>query len=465
MEKQFEEHIHFIGCGGIGMFGLALLSIQHGNSVSGSDIQNNKNTELLKKLGATVYLNHSIDNLSKVEKCTIVYSSAISSCNPELIKAKNLGFKCYRRGEFLAILASNYKRVVAIAGSHGKTTVTAMISHIMKELLQHKVGYLVGGWPIGEDYPGQIGNGDIFIIEVDESDLSLELIHSYIGVVLNLDDDHSWNVGGQDALNKGFITFAQQSELLIYDKISHLEHLFRNISSKVKKNISDDNSTNRLRLNWGEYQNKNAIMAINVAVELGVSYSDALTAVLDFEGVERRMCERFNNDQVIIIEDYAHHPVEIKASISAIRDIYKDRQLTVIIQPHRYARLKKYFEEFSKELMKADRVFVLPVFTAWILDKKKDSNHFVYQKFTTCTSPKLPVLTQENKNSLAINSKQLVENIGRTAEYVDGSWMNMSKKIISYSISENMIYLILGAGDINKLIPALIADIVASRFI
>jgi len=422
--------IYFIGCGGIGMCGLAMLSMQLGYEVSGSDIKESKNTELLLANGVNININHSTSNLPKNKNFIVVYSSAIQNDNPELKEAHKLGIKCYKRGEYLALIAKQYKRVISIAGSHGKTTVTAMIVHILRQCNISDVGYLIGGWPIGWKHLGEIGNEDIFVIEADESDLSLTLIDSHIGVVLNLDDDHSWNVGGKEKLKRGFIGFAEQSNLLLYASDKELNNTFNCISTPKKmidfKNMKlhrdDLNQTDNL---WGEYQIKNAVMAMAVAVELGISEAKAIKAIKSFPGIERRMQKVFSKNNITVLEDYAHHPIEVKAAIAAVKENYPNQKLTVIFQPHRYARLKHYFKQFIIELKKADRIFIVPVFSAWSsIDK--------------------------------ISSKDLAENIGEKAVSIDGSWKEMAGEITKEAIIDDNVILILGAGDVNKVIPKII---------
>ncbi len=424
--------VHFIGCGGIGMCGLALLSLQFGCKVSGSDINDSRNTKLLLANGADINIGHSAINLPINNNFIVVYSSAVQKNNPELKKAQTRGIKCYKRGEYLAQIAKQYKRVISVAGSHGKTTVTAMIVHILKQCNYQNFGYLIGGWPVGWKTLGKTGSGDIFIIEADESDLSLTLLDSHIGVVLNLDDDHSWNVGGKEKLNEGFISFAQQSDLLMYTNDKELSDNFKHISSPNiiidLEKISNIASSNNL---FGKYQKQNATMAVAVALELGVPQTDAVKAIKTFPGVERRMQLRFSNNKTAIIEDYAHHPVEIKAAIAAVKESYPKQKLTVIFQPHRYARLKQYFNEFTSELKNADKIYIVPVFSAWSsIDE--------------------------------ISSKELAENIGVKAVSIDGSWKNKAKIIVGtegFQIllhNEKHIILVLGAGDINNLIPELI---------
>ena len=428
--------VHFIGCGGIGMCGLALLSLQFGCKISGSDIKDSKNTKLLLENGADINIGHSAINLPINNNFIVVYSSAIQDNNPELAEAKKRGIKCYKRGEFLAQIAKQYKRVISVAGSHGKTTVTAMIVHILKHCNYQNFGYLIGGWPLGWKTLGKTGIGDIFIIEADESDLSLTLLDSHIGVVLNLDDDHSWNIGGKEKLNEGFISFAQQSDLLMYSNDKELSDNFKHISSpnliidlEKTSNIASSNNL------FGKYQKKNAAMAVAVALELGVPQTDAVKAITTFPGVERRMQKKFSNDNITILEDYAHHPAEVKAAIAAVKENYPNQKLTVIFQPHRYARLKQYYNEFTIELKKADRIFIVPVFSAWSSIEE-------------------------------ISSKDLAENIGMKAVSICGSWKEIAKILREEGFQidgfktrlydEKHIILVLGAGDINNLIPMLI---------
>jgi UDP-N-acetylmuramate--alanine ligase len=450
--------IHFIGCGGIGMCGLALLSLQAGYKISGSDIKKSENTELLQAKGASINTAHSAKNLSALQKSKtsiVVYSSAIQNENPELREAQRLGIKCYKRGEYLALMATQYKRVVSIAGSHGKTTVTAMIVHILKQCNMSNIGYLIGGWPVGAKTLGEIGKRDIFIIEADESDLSLSLISSHIGVVLNLDDDHSWNVGGKEKLKKGFSRFAEQSDLLLYACDKSLCNIFKNIPTPKKsiefkyEKLSQKGweQTNNL---WGEYQKKNAAMAVAVAIELGISQAKAIKAINTFSGVERRMQKTFSNNSITIFEDYAHHPAEVKAAIATVREAYPNTILTVIFQPHRYARLKYYFNEFACELKKADRIFIVPVFSAWSSVNEK-------------------------------SSKDLAKNIGKKAIALDDSWENIAKKVTTKTTAESKAYhsilnqktlciqdkhtckksilLILGAGDVNNVVSKIIKNL------
>ncbi len=428
--KSDEISIHFIGCGGIGMCGLSLLCKQFGFKVTGSDLNSSKNTEYLMVNDITVNIKHSPNNLPKNNNSIVVFSSAVSKKNIELKKAMDNGIPCYTRGEFLAFISSHYKTVVSIAGSHGKTTVTSMLVHIFKNTSFPNLGYLIGGWPIGKSTLGNIGDGNIFIVEVDESDLSLTLFKSHLGVILNIDDDHAWNVGGNDKLSDGFKTFAKRSELIIYAD-EKIDTFLKDIScQKFKVDFEQINKFNSDKI-YGDYQVKNAQTAMTIALRLGVEKQHIIQCLKDFQGVERRMQKAFSNNIFTIFEDYAHHPSEIKAALEAVKIKYPEKKLVVVFQPHRYARLKHYLNRFSIELKSADKTFVIPTFSAW--SDKED-----------------------------ISEQELVAKIGNNAQFIKGSWDTIADKIYLNLHFNNCIILVLGAGDVNHVIPKLITQIISN---
>ena len=429
--KANDINIHFIGCGGIGMCGLSILCKQFGFNVTGSDLKNSRNTNFLIANNITVHLSHSINNIPKKNNSIIVYSSAVNKENIELKTAIERGIPIYRRGEFLAFLSNHYKTVISIAGSHGKTTVTSMLAHILKETSFPNIGYLIGGWPVGQNALGGIGDGNIFVIEVDESDLSLTLFKSEIGVILNIDDDHSWNVGGNNNLYNAFLTFANNSKTLVYINEKKINtSLKKTITPKYKVDLENIENFSVLYCDkiYGKYQIENAQTAISVALKLGVNKMSAIQSLKSFQGVERRMQKVYSNDRFIIYEDYAHHPSEIRVAVTAIKKKYPTKKLTVIFQPHRYARLKFYFNRFRDELNSIDKVFIVPTFSAWA-----------------------------NKEN--ISEQSLAESIGINAQFVKGTWDTITSKIYKNLNLKNCVILVLGAGDINCIIPKLITRI------
>ena len=205
--------LHFIGIGGAGMAPLAAIMLQRGAAVSGSDRERNAKTDRLAAAGATIHIGHRAEQLPPDAEL-VVYSSAVASDNPERREALRRGIPELRRGEFLARLAASYRRTAAVSGSHGKTSVTAMLVHILTRC-GRRPGFLIGA-AMQDGSPGaDAGRGDdLFITEVDESDGTHTLIHPELGIVPNVDDDHSWSVGGEEALHRNFRTFAENCRRL-----------------------------------------------------------------------------------------------------------------------------------------------------------------------------------------------------------------------------------------------------------
>jgi len=461
---MIEKHIHFIGIGGVGMVGLALIMHEKGYSISGSDMRSSKNIDLLlsknnqeprrllehsdrsakqiiirnmnrKKIIATrckhrgtkptgdikVVIGHSKDNISSEKNQLIVRSSAIKDDNIEFKQAQKLNLRSIRRGEMLAEIATEYKKSIAITGTHGKTSVTALLVHILKESGTNP-GYMIGGKIIDWDRSAAAGDGSIFITESDESDGTQVHLKSDILVITNIEDDHSWSVGGAKKLFSNFATIARNAKEVIYNHSSMIEDIisFHNNKNKIIFNpeVFKDKS------DWGYFQKENANIAVECAVKLGIDREKAICDVRKFPGVERRMSTRFSNDQVKIIEDYAHHPTEVAAAIDTFRERFPDYNLKVVFQPHRYARLEKYLDKFAFELKKADQIYIIPVFAAW-------------------------------SETGSVNSADLAELIGEKARNIIGSFDELAMQI-SKSNQKREIIAILGAGDIDQIINPLI---------
>jgi UDP-N-acetylmuramate--alanine ligase len=410
------KHIHFIGIGGAGTAPLAKIMLQRGYSVSGSDLCLNQKTQELEKMGARIFEEHSTDNLP-AETQLLVYSSAAAIDNPELVSAGERQIPCLRRGDFLAKLASTYYRTIAVSGSHGKTTITAMLAWILRNN-QIPCGYLVGGKVNG--FPeAEAGDGDIFLTEVDESDGTHALFSPFIGVVSNVEDDHSWSVGGTETLMNNFSTFAAQSKELIYISDSNSTRLFENHT----KTLSLDNASllECQEIKFNGFMKINAALACFVAEKLGINFDDAVNSVNNFPGVDRRMTIHYSSPAITLIEDYAHHPTEVARAVELLRKNYPGYHLRVIFQPHRYARLEKYIGEFARELAVADSVFIVPVFAAW---------------------------TEHGK----VDSGDLAELTGDKAVNLNMEWPEMPPVILR-ELPGKLLLAVFGAGDIEKLIP------------
>ena len=329
------------------------------------------------------------------------------------------GLPVLRRGEALAVTADSYARPVAVSGSHGKTSVSAMLAWLLRELGANP-GYMVGGAVTGWESAGAAGDGDLFITEADESDGTHALLHPHLGIVTNVEDDHAWSLGGFEALEHNFRTFAGQSAKLLYCASEETDRLFEDHPQAVRLEL--DGLPDDFLPGFGHFQRLDGMIAVKTAESLGFDPAEAGKTLRGFPGVERRLSVRWNG-AATVIEDYAHHPTELRESIRSLRGLYPGRRLVVIFQPHRYARLERYFDEFTVELKKADRVFVTPVFAAWTGSGK-------------------------------YTSEDLASAVGGTA--LAGSWDEMGARA-GLELKTGDVAAIIGAGDLPKILPSLIS--------
>ena len=416
--KRQDGHVHFIGCAGAGTHPLASIFIELGFPCSGSDL-------LPAEIeGMRVFQGHAAENLPKGDfPLLLVHTSAAAPDNPELVEAERRGAAVMRRGEALAHLGTLFERSIAVAGSHGKTSVSAMTAHTLTELGLDP-GFLIGGNVSGWTTSGRAGNGKLCVTEVDESDSTNALFHASTAVVTNIEDDHSWSVGGTDALFGSFVTFGKNAEHLIFVEGENTDRLLAPLSVSSER-IPRTRPGWDFPAHWGGFQKLNAVTAF-AAVRSAVDCSDdeIRAALFRFPGVERRMSLRFDNGTFRIVEDYAHHPTELKASLSALRETNPGRRMTVVFQPHRYARLKRYLPEFAALLKTVDGpVFLSPVFAAWT--DKSD-----------------------------VDSGTLAATVGKNAHAVSGTWESMAETVAEHVRPGDLIAVI-GAGDVKEIIDPL----------
>ena len=409
------QRIHFVGIGGAGMAPLAEIMLTRGAGVSGSDKELNAKTAGLASRGAAVYAGHDAAYLPENARL-LVYSSAVTPENPERRRAAELGIPQIRRGEFLARLASHYRRPVAISGSHGKTSISAMLAHILVHT-GRQPGFLIGA-TVKDAPSASAGEGDdLFVMEVDESDGTHTLVHPYLGVVPNIEDDHSWSVGGEAQLFANFRRFAFQSRRLIYYPGTHTNELFAGHPAATRLEYPEHGAFGR---RWLGFQAWNAHLAIRAAELLGVDAAEAERALESFAGVARRMSIRFSSVELTVIEDYAHHPTELASSIGTLRLSYPTHHLRIVFQPHRYARLQKYLPQLAAELAKADSAIVTPVFAAWCE-----------------TGPS--------------GGAELASAAGGHVHYLDGSWEQTARAALDYRGERPLLLAVIGAGDIEQI--------------
>ena len=384
------KNIHFVGIGGIGMSGIAEILINQGFNVSGSDLNRSENTIHLEELGAKIFYGHSPDNLKNVE--VVVYSSAVALAdNPETKAALEENIPIIRRAEMLAEV-SRLNYCLAISGTHGKTTTTSMIGLIMiKAQLDPTV--IVGGRL--RDFGGtnaRLGKGNWTVVEADEFDRSFLQLLPTIAVVNNIEAEHLDIYKDLDDLKDTFTAFASKVPFYgivalgmddpgvkaIYSRLNKQVRTFgltRNCDIRAEavqtegnsiqaKVFEDNNLLGTIRLNIpGIHNLKNALAAITVARQLQIPFDIIAQALEEFQGVYRRFDIKGERNEVLIIDDYAHHPSEVKATLNAARAGW-DRRIVAAFQPHTFSRTKALCDDFAGSFDDADLLIVTDVYPA-----------------------------------------------------------------------------------------------------
>ena len=409
------EVIHFIGIGGIGMSGLAQIMNNMGFTIQGSDLSRNKNTERLIKSGMKVYFGHHQKNLKKATM--IVISSAIKKNNKELKAAKLKKLPVFKRGEMLANIVALKKNIV-VAGSHGKTTTTSLVANILVEAgLDPTV--INGGVINSLKNNAQLGKGEWAVIESDESDGSFLKLPITYSIVTNIDKEHLDYYGSFERLKKSFRSFIDKTPSFGKSLICIDENNLKSLLSKCKTNNfftygfeknSNYQITNvkreinysifDLRLKFtgnkiykiknikvnliGDHNISNATAAIAIALNLGIQISKIKQALKKFLGIQRRFTKVFSIKKREFYDDYAHHPTEIRAVIKGARQVYKDRKIICVFQPHRYSRVKFLKNEFALSFRSSDAVVLCPIYSAG----EKIKHNFNQNSFSQLISKK-----------------------------------------------------------------------------
>ncbi len=382
------RHVHFIGVGGIGMSGLAEILRTLEFDVSGSDLRKGENTARLERLGVKICVGHRRENVHGSD--VVVYSSAISSENPEMREASALGIPVITRAVMLAELM-RVKYGVAIAGSHGKTTTTSLVATVLRA-----AGYdptvVVGGRMAALGSNARLGAGDLLVAEADESDGSFLRLAPTIGVVTNIDPEHLDFYGTHDRLKEAFVEFIEKVPfyglaVLCLDHPDVQDLLPRIRSRHVTYGLSPqaDYHARALRSSGvvssfvvygrgqplgeftvrmpGNHNVLNCLAAIAVADELEVPLDEMKQALATFTGVARRFSIVAEERGVALVDDYGHHPAEVTATLAAARRAYSGRVL-VAFQPHRYSRTEQCFDEFCRAFNDADAVYITDIYAA-----------------------------------------------------------------------------------------------------
>lgn len=383
-------HIHFIGVGGAGMSGLASILLDSGHKISGSDIVSSKSTKRLTDKGATIFKGHNENNVEKAD--LVVVSSAIPESNPEIRGARDRKITIIKRAEMLARLMDN-KYGIAIAGTHGKSTTASMIS-----LLLERSGFdptvVVGGELNNFKNNAKLGKGNHIVVEADESDGSFLELNPRMAIVTNIEDDHLDHYKNVENILKDFRKFIDKvpdnGRIILCKDCDNVKRLIKEYGKShisygifteadlMAKDIELDKLNSKSKIYWqgekigdlclkvaGYHNILNALAAIAVALELGISFTEIAKTFETFQGVHRRMEVVANlSDKILIIDDYAHHPTEIKATLSALKSSWQNRRIIAVFQPHRYSRTKLLAEKFGKAFFNADSVIINDIYSA-----------------------------------------------------------------------------------------------------
>ncbi len=441
-----KQHIHFIGIGGISMSSLANVLLSRGFDVSGSDQKTSDLTDELKEKGATIYIDQCAENITD-DTDLVVYTAAIHEDNPELIAAKEKDIPCMVRAEFLGELMQNYKQAVCVSGTHGKTTTTSLISQIMLDADTDPT-IMVGGILPAIGGNTRIGNSDNFITEACEYTNSFLSFFPTIEVILNVKADHLDFFKDLDDIRNSFKKYTRllpkDGTLVINGEIEDLSYFIDGLDCNLldfgingdfnftAKNVSydefarakydlyfDDEFIEKVELNIpGEHNVYNSLAALACAHSLGLDLKAACKSVSSFKGVDRRFQYKGEVGGVTIIDDYAHHPDEIEATLLAAKKC-PHKKLWVVFQPHTYTRTAALMDEFATSLSLSDAVVLADIYAA------REQNVFG--------------ITSENL-------KEKIANLGCEAYYFD-SFDKIENFLLENCVNGDLL-ITLGAGDV-----------------
>ena len=443
--------IHFIGLGGIGMSGIAEILHSLGYIIQGSDKNPSQNIERLEKLGITAFIGHDPKNVKNAN--VVVYSSAIKQNNPELVRARELKIPCLSRAEMLSQIV-RFKKSIVVAGSHGKTTTTSICAAIL-EMASFDPTVVNGGIIHSYNTNAKLGSGDWAVVESDESDGSFVQFFPTIGIVTNIDKEHIIHYGNFENLKNAFRTFLNNLPFygagIVCIDDPNVADIVRDMTDRKIVTYSIEKSSMFRAVNirrsengsifdvdhegdiikdisiplLGDHNIKNALSAIAMSFELGIDFDIVKSTLASFTGVNRRFTKVGKIGEALVIDDYAHHPTEIKSLLNSARQKAKGKVL-IIHQPHRFTRLNTLFDEFCRCFDAADQIVIMPVYKADDLETAPITADNLYEN-----------LKSQGKNVLFANDKDELQQILK----------EMSEK---GEISKDDIILFAGAGSISK---------------
>jgi len=382
------KHIHFVGIGGIGMSGIAEVLVNLGYNVGGSDVQPSDTIARLQKLGARIVIGHAAENIGHAD--VVVTSSAVRENNPEVIEAHRRNIPVIPRAEMLAELLK-MKFSIAVSGSHGKTTTTSMISTILAQGDLDPT-MVIGGKLASIGSNARLGDGEIIVAEADESDGSFLKLSPTIAVITNIDREHLDYYPGIAEIKEAFLKFANivpfygctvlcsdnahvkeiltsvKRRMITYGIETPADYSAENIKFTKRKTcytlVYKGDKLGKIELIVpGLFNVYNSLAAIAVARELNLDWATIREGLKTFSGVQRRLEIKGRVGEITVVDDYGHHPTEIRATLAAMRQIWKGR-LIVVFQPHRFTRTKALFKEFTEAFADADMLIMNDIYPA-----------------------------------------------------------------------------------------------------
>ncbi|HJU53100.1 MAG TPA: UDP-N-acetylmuramate--L-alanine ligase [Pyrinomonadaceae bacterium] len=385
------QHIHFVGVGGVGMSGIAEVLVNSGFHVSGSDLKSSEVTKRLESLGVEFKEGHVAENVGDAD--VVVRSTAVREDNPEIVEAKRRSVPVIPRAEMLAELMRLKPYSVAVAGSHGKTTTTSMVATVLGHA-QLDPTVVVGGVVKSFGSTARIGQSDLMVVEADESDRSFLMLTPTIAIVTNIDREHMDYYDDMDDVRDCFVKFVNKvpfygTAVLCLDD-PHVQAVIPHVKRRrITYGLSAqaDVSAHAIRFNegygssftvWrgteavgdvtlrapGLHNVYNALAAIAVGFELKVPFSQIEKALAEFTNADRRFQFKGEESGVLVVDDYGHHPTEIKATLAAAKIGSAGRRIVVLFQPHRYTRTQDQMEEFARSFNNADVLYVTDIYAA-----------------------------------------------------------------------------------------------------
>lgn len=399
MNLKGTPNIYFIGIGGIGMSAIARYFAMNGKNVAGFDKVESKITKDLQEINISIHFKDSLDLIPSAFKNSkdtlVVYTPAVQSNHLELNYFINNSFNVLKRSQILGEITKNTV-CLAVAGTHGKTTTSTILGHILKEGGVNATSFLGG---ISENYHSNLilGGDKVSVVEADEFDRSFLQLSPNIACITTMDADHLDVYGDKTALEKSFVEFSNKvSDTLIVCKGLPLKGLTYAVNEKADyyaDNIKIQNGTyifdvktpteiiTNVEFNLpGKHNVLNAVAALAMANCYGVSLQVIAKALLSFKGIQRRFSYKIKTDELVLIDDYAHHPTEINAVSNSVRELYPNKKVLAVFQPHLFSRTKDFADEFAKSLSDFDEVILLDIYPArekpiegitskWLLDK------------------------------------------------------------------------------------------------